>query len=559
MIQIYQKKLFRPILGLFVVLFVLTFGVGIICNSLLCGYLSFSDAAKFADIARNVVQGKGFVTNYSFFDKGVVDFGGSFPASFTPPAMPYAIAMFFKLFGISDASVIATSAFFFILTVIFTYLLAKELFGKTVGVLASSIVLINQTILDYAKTGASETLFMFEIVAIPYLMLLKKRWATVISYLLLVISYFTRPQAFIFIAAYILFYLLINFKTKKALFGFAGILLIGLILDRLILLPLYGKYFLYSITARGTHAVTQHTQYNAVSDVLRGVGEQPSSMLLTIKKAGTNLFNFYRSLPNILNPYIFTFFILSSLVFFKKREEKAFLITAFFCATLSFLLPALTIPFYRYIHPVLPLIYIVGIAALVSILSRISNFEFLISCLRRQAKQIPMTKIHITKRNIAVALSSLFVFIFFILMQVGVFIHDYKYFEARRNYNKPPVYVVLSEILKENTSEDDLVVTNLDTWGSWYGERKTVWFPLEPDMLNVADDTAFDAIYLTSYLMNDENYFMGDEWRQIFENPENIKDEFIRENYIYAGEFEVGADEVYEKYGARSVLLIRKT
>ena len=519
-------------------------------------YLTFSDAAKFADVARNLVTGNGYGSNFSFFGQKIFEGleNPLFPALGVLPAMPFSIAFVFKLFGVSDASVVATSFFFFILTVIFTYLLGKKLFGKTVGILSSLVVLINQNFIDYAKSGASETLFMFEIVAIPYLMLLRKRWATIISFSLLVISYFTRPQAFIFIAGYILFYLLLNFKLKKALIIFSSVLILGLFIDRMILLPFSGKYHLYSITGRGIHAITQHSQYVAASDVLRGVEKQPSSLILTIKKSGTHLFNFYRNLAQITNPYIFTLFILGPLVLFKKKEEKAFVIMAFFATALSFLLPALTIPFYRYIHPVLPLVFIVGIASMVTIITKFSKIEFLIS------KQLPMTKIQITKRHVAVGVSGLLVLFFIVIMQIGTYIHDYKYYEVRRNYEKPPVYTVLSRKLKEVTDPNDVVVTNLDTWGSWYGERRTVWFPLEPDQLAPPDDKKipFDAIYLTSYLVDDENYYMGDSWRQIFENPKDIENEFIRQYYEFAGEYEFTADEVYEKYDAKAILLTKK-
>jgi len=510
-------------------------------------YLTFSDGAKFADIARNIINGFGFVSGFNYFNPGVFICDGLCEAINVPPVMPLAIAVFFKLFGVSDKSVIATSFFFFILTIVFTYLLGKKLFGKAVGVFSALVIFINQNFIDYATNGNSETLFMFEIVAIPYLMLLKKRWATISSFLLMVVCYFTRPQAFIFIAGYMLFYLLLNYKLKRAMFSFLGVVMLGFVIDRFILIPLSGKYFIYSVTQRGIHAVTQITQHISFTDILRGLDSQTFSPLLTIKKTFLNLFNFYRSLPNIVNPYLFVFFILSLLGVFKKREEKAFISMTLFTTFLSFLFPAMTIPLYRYIHPVLPLVYIVGVASLVTIVNKILNFNFLI-----------FKKFSISKSFVVVGISGLLIIFFVFIMQVGIFLHDYKYFKVRRNYGNPPVYVKLSKILQENTNPNDLVITNLDTWGTWYGERKTIWFPLKPSQLNIKGSSVIDAIYLTSFLMNDENYYMGSEWKQIFENPENIENEFIRENFEFAGEFKVPASEVYEKYDSRAILLVRK-
>ncbi|KKQ96272.1 MAG: hypothetical protein UT23_C0036G0002 [Candidatus Woesebacteria bacterium GW2011_GWA1_39_12] len=123
--------------------------------------------------------------------------------------------------------------------------------------------------------------------------------------------------------------------------------------------------------------------------------------------------------------------------------------------------------------------------------------------------------------------SSLLIFIFVVGQSLGVIFLDSRFKAKTINKGKPPVYVALSRILKENTNPDDIIVTNLDTWGSWYGERKTIWYP------------------------------MGPEWRQVFFNPDKIEGSFILENYILAGEFEISPEETYERQGARAILLVR--
>jgi len=124
------------------------------------------------------------------------------------------------------------------------------------------------------------------------------------------------------------------------------------------------------------------------------------------------------------------------------------------------------------------------------------------------------------------------------------------------NKGQPPIYVVLSRVLKENTDREDIIVTNLDTWGSWYGERKTIWYPLVPEQL--VGETSIDGIFLTSYLIDDENYFMGPEWRQAFENPKEIEDKFIANNFEFKKEFMILSEETYERESARAILLTRK-
>ena len=69
----------------------------------------------------------------------------------------------------------------------------------------------------------------------------------------------------------------------------------------------------------------------------------------------------------------------------------------------------------------------------------------------------------------------------------------------------------------------------------------------------------FNAIFLTSYLIDDENYYMGESWRQIFNSPEDIDDEFIHDNYVLKDIYTLEAGENYENEDARAVLPLRKT
>ena len=161
------------------------------------------------------------------------------------------------------------------------------------------------------------------------------------------------------------------------------------------------------------------------------------------------------------------------------------------------------------------------------------------------------------KEQLVAGVSTLLILFFVVGQTLGVIFLDSRFKAKTTNKGKAPVYVELSWMLRDNTSTDEVVVTNLDAWGSWYGERRTIWYPLKPEQLMGLEDKV-DAIYLTSYLMDDENYYMGPEWRQIFEDPRNIKDKYIAENYKYAKEFSLSSEETYEKQDARAVLLVRK-
>ena len=487
------------------------------------GYIQFSDGAKFADIGRNILNGKGYTSNFSFYNLATLNIDEFVDISrWVPPVMPLVIAGFFKIFGILDLSVIATSSFFYLLLVLTSYLLGKRFFGNLAGLLAGMAVAFNPNFLEYATSGASETLFAFEIVLAAYLIVLRKKPANIAAFLVLMLMYFTKVQAIIYISGLVFLFLLINFSLKRALGYFSAIFILGLAL------------FLV-VSKQGLFAITQHLPGVASSDALRGAVQEVTISGL-FKKVFYNIYNFYRLLPEIASPYMWTLFVVGLFKWGKDRAENSLKIATIFMVTLTFLVTALTIPLFRYLHPVIPLVYLFAVATLVWIVGQIVK----------------------DRKKIAI-ISSVLIFLFVVGQTLGVIFLDSRFKAKTVNKGKPPVYVVLSKILNENTDPENVIVTNLDTWGSWYGERRTVWYPLKPEQLDLKDtQNPFDAIFLTSYLMDDENYYMGSEWRQIFENPKSPKDEFVAKNYKFVGEFKVSADENYEKQEGRAILLVRK-
>jgi len=478
--------------------------------------LAFSDGAKFADIARNITFGLGYITSF--------DFWGSVNSVSIKPFMPYSIATFFNLFGVSDFAVIATSFFYFVLSVVFTFLLAQKIYGsKLVSVLTSFAVGFNHNLINYATSGASESPFIFELLAAFYFLSFKKLWGNIVGIVFMALMYFTRPQAIIYIFGLVLYYFVINYSWKKSILYIFISFLIGTVL--------YGLF-----SKQGLVAVTQNLPGMAVSDSLRGssVGFDLTAL---IKKVFYNLYNFYKALPDIMNPYLFSIFIVGLFSWGKDKLQNSFKISVLFVTLLTFLITALTIPFYRYIHPVVPFVYIVAIAALVDIITYF------------------VSEWSIKNKSIVVGVVSfLLILLFGVGQTLGVIFLDSRFERKMKNTDKAPIYVEMSYKLKEVTDKDMVIVTNLDTWGSWYGERKTIWFPLEPNMILPVQDN-IDAIYLTSYKIDDENYYMGEKWREIFNNP--VK-QTILPDYEFVGEYQFKADDNYEKESGRAVLLKRK-
>lgn len=511
----------------------------------------FSDAAKFADIARNLVAGFGYGSSFTFWSMSVFNSikQNIFSASVTPPVMPFSFAAFFSFFGVNDMAVIATSSFYFLLTLIFTFLLAKKVFrSNLVAILSTVVIGLNQDLINYATNGASEAPFIFEIVAASYFISFNKKWGTVVALAVMVLMYFTRSQSFIYIAGLILYWLLVRFKTKKAVYIFSFILLGGFLIDFFILPKFGGRYFLYSVTSRGMGTATQVLAGVSASDSLRGLEDPVATVgiLQLAKKIFYNLYNFIKLLPQIISPYLFALFVIGLFMKTKNKVVESFKTSVVFTTLITFLVTAASIPFFRYLHPVIPLIYIIAVGTLVELFSKSE---------------------YLNSKRLYITLASLFtILIFGVSQTLGVIFLDSRFEKNTHNIGRPPVYVEFSRILKENTSENQIVITNLDTWGSWYGERKTIWFPLDPKQLidPATGKIPFDIIYLTSYLMDDQNYYMGKDWRMIFDNPEEPKKwtcvgcSEIAKEFVLDDVYIVSANSNYERQDAKAILLIKK-
>lgn len=392
-----------------------------------------------------------------------------------------------------------------------------------------------------------------------YFASIKKKWANVVTVLFLILLYFTRPHGFIYIAGIILYWLLNNFKAKKAMVTFGALLIAGLLIDRLILWPLSGKFFLYSVLGRGVGS--SFNQSSVASDALRGgvasASIAGSGVVQLFKNVFYNLYNFYKAIPEIYNPYFFALFVIALFIPVKDKRVSAFKWSSLFMVVVTFLVTAASIPFYRYLHPVLPLIYILAVGTIVEIIGK-----FQITSSKFQTN----SKLQIPKQALLVLGSCVLVLFFGVGQTLGILILDSRFERNTHNVGKPPVYVELSKALKENTLPDQVVVTNLDTWGSWYGERKTVWFPVEPKQIidPATGKIPFDAIYLTSYKMDDANYYMGEGWRSIFENPKDPTKwtcegcAEIAKEYSLKGVYTVASVADYERASASAILLTKK-
>jgi hypothetical protein len=493
-------------------------------------FITFSDTAKFAEAAKNFLSNHSFTINHSFFDRELLIThtpGSNFP--FQTLLFPsYIYSIFFRFLPATDTTIILIGNLFLLASAVLILLITQKLSSLKAGLMAAILFLANPYYLNYAHNATGEIFFIFEILLFVFL-LFQNHKIKYLSIIPLILTIFTRQQGTIFILALIfcgLYFYLHHLKIsfhKKWLIVLAGTLIIALIFW------FYPKDHPPPLSPASVLGSLNISPNISQADYLRGTTYIDLTAKQLISKAFYNLYNFLKFPERLINPVIFILFLLSFSPQILGKIAKLRTITL---ATLIVFLLAtsLTLPNARYIHPILPLIIILASIQLNSICQKfkISNLFLILSV------------------------------IFIILPVVGDFTLDKRFRQNQFNLNEPPVYQKISQIMAENIPQGKLIITNLDAWAAWYQGLTTMWFPLRPEMLVTSDGKNHaDYIVITNYLENDPDFALGD-WSEVVYSPDNLHNQYLKNNYQILETFTISADTVYEKQNYQGTILIKK-
>lgn len=506
--------------------------------------LIFVDAARYADIARNILENGQFRSHFSFPSPFLPNENGW--QYNLPPVPSFAVAIFFKLFGISDWSAIIQSFFFFLLGIPLVYLLAQKLFNTKAAIFSALFYMFTPQLLSYATDGASEPIFIFELLLISYLIVKGRKWSLLFAGLIMGLSLFTKLQSYLFVPIFLFWVYLINRDNLKKvwLFLIGPVLLVSLNKFGI----LFGSYFL---DLPAYLAFQQTTLFPGDNLPRAGLATQIDLPFL-IKNASTfvvkisyNLYNFYKSiftfdnlLPAWTSPMVVISYLLSHINFLtkEKKEIKIFRIITLLMVVGSFILAGATSPSIRYAHYVLPFVIILAVDFIYGFLQRY-NFS--------------------AKKTNSVLVSLLLLFMVFPFL--GTTVLDARFNARAYNFNAPHVQKVMGEKVGQLTDKSEIIVTNLDTWGAWYGERRTILIPLDFVGLEKFDNKIkINAIYLTDFQRDNEDHPLKGDWGELFDNPRQIKNKFILDNFKLVKEGTISVQEVYENKPFTYKLWLRK-
>lgn len=497
--------------------------------------LTFSDGAHYAVAARELVVNHSWTSKFSFFGPSVfwhLSYGDPLYASFLP-LTSLSISLSFLILGISDFSAVLPSMIFFGLTAVVIFLLTHRHLKIIPSLLASLIFVLFVPFLDYATSAATEPLFTFLLVLAFYLLDSQSRILRVIGWLPVVLTFFSRPHAFFYLPGYVLLFVFqFPANIRRKIIGYTVV--VGLVAVPLLImfggnLP-FARYFAFNqsqVLLANSPLMPANTSLRA-EHKLFDITALNSLKVITVK-VFYDTYNLIKLLPQIFPPYLIPFVLIGLFIADVPVSIKLFFGSSFL---INLLVIAASVPSFRYLHPLLPFAIVLGVWSF-SVISHKINLK-----------------------GVSFVLISA---LLFLVIPLSSLILDARYISNTHHVGKPSALKLLGSKLGGLTPPGSNTVTNLDVWGSWYGDRTTVWFPLVPEQIESAvkdlPRNPIDYIYITSYRANDENLLVGPEWQSLLKDQPTISNEYLKRAYEIDQVVTIKADDNYDNLPLKAVLL----
>ncbi len=495
--------------------------------------LFFVDSGRYADSARNLLETGKLLSKFTYATSLPL-YPNGWPFN-VPPVHTFSIALAFLFFGVHDYTVILVSSFWFIIGVIFTYLIAQRLFNTKVALLSGFVYVFTPQLLAYARDGATEPLFIAELLMMTYFILLKRRGSLLLAGVVAGFAFFTKLQFGILVVPFLIWVWLLYGRRLLSVGSFFLPLLLMVVANKM------GFLFSgYRPEALPVYLTFQQSSLYPGDDLPRsGLSSSVnasfflSNLAVLVSKIFYNLYNFFKIiilddhlLPSFIVPISTVLYFLSYInLWIKERDEvRLFRLLVLVLISISLGLSAVTSPSIRYIHPLLPFVIILGVSFLVEI----------------------CTKFDLTRKQ------SLWIYVsvvtlFWVLPFLGSVILDRRFDYQHYQMDKPYAQQVLGEQIGWLSAKDDIVITNLDTWGSWYGNRRTILIPPTPEMISEIDGRhKVSKIFLTDYQRLNGDHPLDKGWDSLFDQTKIVPN-YVTTHFTLERTATISAEQVYEK------------
>ena len=494
--------------------------------------LSEVDSFDYAQVARHIYRGKGFVTD--FIRPASLLFNGNHlanqPDLSNPPLWPLTLGSFFRLMEPSDRAVALGSGLFFLLSIPLFYLLTKSMFNRRIALLAMVFYITNPVLLYFSISGLPQALLTFLFLILVYILkiinetsLPKIQWIsrmrstgclTGLLGLLMGLIYLTQYSAVLLLIPIIVYICLTFDKGQKVRHT-----LIFLLSFLLVIFPWMLRNI--KITANPFFSLDWHKPaslwflsgnvlYRSMDLSLFDIDFKWTTW---IKVALFGIRGYYGQLLSLGNTFLTPFFFVAILYRFSDRGLQKLRYTFYLMVLLPILILSAGNPGIRGLVHFIPLFIIIATA-------------FFIYALDRTIKS------NIVKG----VLVGLFVLVNIFPLLIAFIQRN----PSVNPYNKENLYQ-----LRKMIGEDETVLSDIPWAVAWYAERPSLWLPWDLNQYLKIDKTRehIQLAYLTPALLN---YGRGENpgvWRRIYLTGQLPKDFPLNKGLILRGRELVLADD----------------
>ncbi len=443
------------------------------------------DGVDYAQIARNFLEGRPFVSDVALPVSIAFPFGRSLPQPliYRPPVFPVALAPFLALIGPTDHAVIAAGVAFALLAGVATYVFGRAVGGRALGLCSAAVVMLHTGLWSEAGHGNAEPLAV-ALVALLLALLVTRRagWAGfVLGVLVLTKAHLLALIPALFIPAW-----LRGSGRWRDLVRFGAGALVAVAPWAARNLVVTGRPFfdLHTYTeaqqARSRAPVFEFHRRTEVVSAQTIVRSDPTRVL---DRAGGKLLMNARRMPAYIGWGAITLFglaVCAPAPAGPRRDVRRVALAA--VGSLGLLLaPTAMIP--RYFLPLLPIVAVGGLDAIARLIARLPALT----------------------RAVPAAAAALL-----IAWPAGARLAGATGRLSRGELGE--FRAPTTETLRAQTAATDIVVSD-DLSIAWYAHRRVVWLPWDAASLRALDAAIpIDAVYLRQ-TADRIRYYLGDETR----------------------------------------------
>ncbi len=485
--------------------------------------LVFPDAQHYASIARNIVRGDGYLVNLISPATFTCMGENVFNSSSNPLLLPYLLALFYKIGGVSGQISALSSGLFFVISVFPLYFLSGKLFGRLTAITASAIYIFEPTLLEFSISGLTEPVFIFFLLT-AFLFLVffiedGKVYCGFLSGVFMGLCRLTRFNAGVFIVLVIVaLFLFVKERRFKAIALFG----LGIILVHIpeFVSTLSNNTRSLAMGLINYTAIDGTEQYPAFT--ITRIIDLPSSWeyITTFPKHFMgkyfhNMFFYFRHFFAMANPFIIALFTVNLMSLGSCRVSRIILIVLGLSIVTQAILLSYVVSVIRYLYIFIPFIIIFGVGYFFKQIYPIvaSRARKVVAFLLVLLFLLPTTDLYNS-----------------CLRNYGLLFRGYKSKEAVMVEQQK----AMGDFIKINTKKDDFIATDY-TSIAWYADRKTLELPISFRVLETIDSKykKVDALLVTSESdIKDISKLTGVakqlvEWKAVLSDPPKELGKFI--------------------------------